>query len=139
MTRLVLDASVALKWSLSPEFEPDAGRATQLLRAAQSGLIELLAPPHFIAEVLAVVSRQEPVRLSDTIEIMFALNLTTRADRETHERSARLSVSLQHHLFDTLYHAIAIAEGAVLVTADERYFDKARNLGNIKLLKDFVT
>jgi predicted nucleic acid-binding protein len=41
-------------------------------------------------------------------------------------------------LFDTLYHATAFHFGdAVLVTADERYYRKAKGHGRITLLKDF--
>jgi hypothetical protein len=36
---------------------------------------------------------------------------------------------LPAHLFDTLYHAVALSvPGAVLVTADRRYFAKAEHL-----------
>jgi predicted nucleic acid-binding protein len=52
-------------------------------------------------------------------------------------RAADLSISLKHHLFDTLYHAVALEEGATLVTADEAYFAKAKHLGGIELLADF--
>jgi len=43
-----------------------------------------------------------------------------------------------HHLFDTLYHAVALEEGATLVTADAAYFAKAKDLGGIELLADFA-
>jgi len=49
----------------------------------------------------------------------------------------RLSRQLGHHLFDTLYHAVAFEEDTTLVIADERYYDKASVLGNIILLADF--
>lgn len=42
------------------------------------------------------------------------------------------------HLFDTLYHAVALeTEGAVLVTADERYYSKARRVGGVRLLREW--
>jgi predicted nucleic acid-binding protein len=45
----------------------------------------------------------------------------------------------QHHLFDTLYHALALrTDQAVLVTADERYARKAMPEGRIVLLRDFA-
>jgi predicted nucleic acid-binding protein len=53
-------------------------------------------------------------------------------------RAADLSISLNHHLFDTLYHAVALEQDAALVTADEAYFAKARHLGSIELLADFA-
>ncbi|WP_409409595.1 hypothetical protein AAE485_04075 [Acidithiobacillus ferriphilus] len=43
-----------------------------------------------------------------------------------------------HHLFDTLYHALALLHPeAVLVTADRRYFVKAQREDCIILLEDF--
>lgn len=49
-----------------------------------------------------------------------------------------LTVRYQHHLFDTLYHAVALhTPGAVLITADERYYAKARLEGQISLLANF--
>jgi hypothetical protein len=42
----------------------------------------------------------------------------------------QLSHQLGHHLFDTLYHAVALeTEGAALVTADDAYRHKALQLG----------
>ncbi|MEA1053991.1 hypothetical protein U5801_29875, partial [Lamprobacter modestohalophilus] len=56
----------------------------------------------------------------------------------TYELAIDLSIRLRHHLFDTLYHAAAMRTGdAILVTADETYYNKARHLGDIVLLSDF--
>lgn len=55
------------------------------------------------------------------------------------EVAAVLARQLDHRLFDTLYHALALDTpgDAVLVTADRRYFAKARHLGRIAWLADF--
>ena len=48
-----------------------------------------------------------------------------------------LAIRLNHHMFDTLYHAVALHEpNATLITADCRYYDKARSIGQITLLGD---
>ena len=48
-----------------------------------------------------------------------------------------LSICLQHHLFDTLYHAMALhTPNATFVTADRRYYEKARDISPIKHLAD---
>ena len=40
-------------------------------------------------------------------------------------QAAELAVDLNQHLFDTLYHALALnTPAAVLVTTDRRYFQK---------------
>jgi hypothetical protein len=50
-----------------------------------------------------------------------------------------LATRLNHHVFDTLYHALALATpGAVLVTADRRYGEKALSLGQISWLPAFA-
>ena len=54
------------------------------------------------------------------------------------KRAADMSIALNHHLFDTLYHAVALEEGAMLVTADNAYFSKVKDLGGVQLLADFA-
>ena len=54
-----------------------------------------------------------------------------------------LAMTLAHrhrqHVFGTLYHALALRiDGAVLVTADERYQRQARGEGRIVRLRDFA-
>jgi predicted nucleic acid-binding protein len=49
-----------------------------------------------------------------------------------------MAIMLDHHLFDTLYHAVALEQGATLITADEAYFAKAKDLGSITRLADFA-
>jgi predicted nucleic acid-binding protein len=48
-----------------------------------------------------------------------------------------LAIDLHHHLFDTLYHAVALETESVLVTADGRYLAKARDLGQIMHLAEW--
>jgi hypothetical protein len=43
-----------------------------------------------------------------------------------------------HHLFCTLYHAVALEHCATPVTAAGAYFAKAYKLGNIRLLTAFA-
>lgn len=133
--KLVLDASVALKWLLAGE--PDASLAENLLKAARTGRVNLLSPPHAIAEILAVLARREPDRLPDALAVLYDVGFVESSGRRVHQLAAILSVQLDHHLFDTLYHAVAIDAGATLITADERYFGKARALGHIELLRTF--
>jgi phage-related protein len=52
-------------------------------------------------------------------------------------RAGQLAVDLGHHLFDTLYHAVALEPEACLVTADDRYHHKARALPGLRHLRDW--
>lgn len=53
-----------------------------------------------------------------------------------YQRAAGISMAYNHHLFDTLYHAVALEHQAVFVTDDRKYFNKTSALGSICLLKD---
>lgn len=117
--------------------EPESGIAKQILLDAQKGAYQLLAPPHWIAEVFAVIDRQRPARLTDSADVIYGINIQMMGGRMIHMHAAKLSTALNHHLFETHYHAVAIACDATLITADERYFEKANGLGNIILLHHF--
>lgn len=39
--------------------------------------------------------------------------------------------------YDASYHALAIQNEATFLTADKKYYDKAKKLGHIQLLKDY--
>jgi predicted nucleic acid-binding protein len=90
-----------------------------------------------VAEAIAVVTRLRPDRSVPAIALLAHTRFPVRTTRAAYRRAADMAARLNHHLFDTLYHAVALEEGAVLVTADEAYFNKASHLGGIQLLADF--
>ena len=95
-------------------------------------------PPHWLAEVAAVGVRLKPDSIAEDIADLQELGIVTgRVTPAIWKTACDIANQLQHHLFDTLYHAIAIKNDALLVTADERYFRKAKALGNILLLADY--
>ena len=100
--------------------------------------VRLLAPIHWILEIIAVLARIDPGAVDDALLFLDDMKPTTIQGVPVLKRAADLSISLNHHLFDTLYHAVALEEGATLVTADAAYFDKAKHLGGIELLSDFA-
>ena len=65
--------------------------------------------------------------------------MITDADAGVYARALALAARHKHHLFDTLYHALALCTpGAQLVTADEAYWRKARSEGAMVRLADFT-
>lgn len=137
--KLVVDASVALKWFFGDlPNEQDAVKARQLIPAIENGAIALLQPVHWMAEVLAVVTRQRPELVGETLAALEQTRASIETDDAIYMRAAELSNRLNQHLFDTLYHAVALERQATLVTADERYFEKARIVGAIVRLADFA-
>ena len=137
----VVDASVAVKWFAEGEWarrEHDIDPALEILKASTRGTLDFYQPPHFLAEVAAVVSRLKPDQAQQYIDNLAQLNINWASPTVAYARAIELARQLDHHLFDTLYHAVALSiPGAILVTADRRYFVKAQHLGQIAWLADF--
>ena len=139
--KLVIDASVSLKWfRVWSAMETDSGRAAAILAAIAKGEATALQPPHWKAEVLAVMARKEPAEELTKLFNSFYLpcHIGIVDDANIYKKAAQLSVQLKHHLFDTMYHAAALLSDATLITADDAYFAKAYRLGKIKLLTNFA-
>ncbi|HEY1245532.1 MAG TPA: type II toxin-antitoxin system VapC family toxin [Hyphomicrobiaceae bacterium] len=136
--RLVVDASVALKWLLRGQpNELHVAEAEAVGAAVERSGTELFAPVHWIAEVISVLARTKPAAIDDALILLDDMRPVFVSGAPVLKRAAGLSIALSHHLFDTLYHAVALEVGAVLVTADEAYFNKAKGRGAIQLLGDF--
>ncbi len=137
---VVADASVALKWFLSDSLDEDhTDIALAIFEAAVLGRIQLLQPVNFIAEVAAVLARIKPAEAQSDLLDLIAIERRTVDSPEVYATAVALAIQLKHHLFDTLYHALALENpSAMFVTADRRYFDKAKHLGQIIWLPDFV-
>lgn len=135
---LVIDASIIIKWLFQdPERESETERATEMMGAVACGALPVLQPPHWLIEVSAVMARETPDRAEHDLTLLQSMELPICGDERILKRACRLAVQLEHHLFDTLYHAVALESNARLVTADDRYFLKARALTSISRLRDW--
>jgi predicted nucleic acid-binding protein len=136
---VVADASVAVKWAYPfRDDEADGAKALALLGGYRKGEIALLEPPHWLAEVAAVIARQSPESALEYINVLYALRVPVADGPGVYARACELAIATEQHVFDTLYHAVALVSPAcTLVTADERYYNKALKAGSIALLSDF--
>ena len=136
---VVLDASVVLKWLLEDlAREPDTEKAFAVIESVVRGGLEILQPVHWLAEVAAVAARLTPQTAVPDVEMLAALEFPTTDDPNVMRRAANLAIETSHHLFDTLYHAVALEnEDALLVTADERHHMNAERYGMIAALRDW--
>jgi predicted nucleic acid-binding protein len=136
---VVLDASVILKWLLEdPAREPDTEQALAVIESVIRGELEILQPVHWLAEVAAVSVRLSPDTAVRDVEMLAALQFPTTDDPNVMRRATHLAIETSHHLFDTLYHAVALEhDDALLVTADYRYHAKAKRYGTIAALHDW--
>ena len=137
--RIVLDASVVLKWFLGASAdEPHAEKAMQILRGIDDDELQLVQPPHFFAEVAAVLARVAPSNVHENLEDLWRIKWRVEDSPSVYVLGAELAAQLQHHLFDTLYHATAIhTRASALITADEHYYAKAHQKGRIRRLAEF--
>jgi predicted nucleic acid-binding protein len=136
--KVVIDASVALKWLFADEArEPNTRLALEILQGLRHGTVQAVQPVHWLAEVAAVIAREAPDLAAPALDLVDAMELPVVNDVALIKQAASLSQQLNHHLFDTLYHALALRSGALLVTADNTYYLKARALGQISRLADW--
>jgi predicted nucleic acid-binding protein len=132
--RIVVDASVALKWVLN---EPDSDIALALREH------ELVAPALWLAEAANALWRVEGVgqlTAGEAVGLLADLASSPIAafpmDRYL-DASLRLAMELRHPIYDCLYLALAIQLGAHVVTADRRFAalgDRAEMAGRVRLL-----
>lgn len=139
MMSFVIDASVIVKWIFPERAEEEhLPQALQLLYAIRQGAIKVLQPPHWLAETAAVIVRLRPKIANNAIELLDAMDFPIFNDSDMYRVACRLSERYSHHLFDTLYHAVALESGhAQFVTADKNYYQKAAKQGAIIYLGDF--
>ncbi len=138
MKRVTADASVIVKWLLPEQHgETHADNAMALFMRVMEGSVELIQPPHWLAEVGAVLARLAPKAAPAHVADLVSMEIAVADSPEVYGTALDMAIGLNHRLFDTLYHAAAVhTRDAVLVTADERYFRKAKGLGNIRRLAD---
>lgn len=116
---LVVDASVALKWVL-----PEEGRDRALGLLTED---ELIAPDLLHVECANALTMRvrrgliSPVDASDALHVILNAPVLIRTSASLVSKAHDLSIELQSTAYDSLYLALAVAEGAVLVTADEKF------------------
>jgi predicted nucleic acid-binding protein len=125
---LVIDASVALKWIIGrSNAESNLAEATAILKALGDGVHDAIQP----------VSRRDNRRIDGTLTLLSQTPHVICNGVAVMRRASILASDLDHHLFDTLYHAVALEMDATLITADTAYFRKAKRLGHIQQLAGF--
>ena len=134
---VVIDASVTIKWFVPDDgAEDDADKAIQIFKAIQKSSLSPVQPVHWQAEVIAVLSRIQAKECKQSIQLLDILEFPVWDGLETYQLASEIAIKLNHHLFDTLYHAVALKQHASLITADKKYYHKAKELGNILLLSE---
>jgi predicted nucleic acid-binding protein len=125
VTRVVVDASVAVKWFIPEELSADA----RILLAAE---YELLAPDLLWAELGNVLWKKHRRRELDQGTASRLLRDFSRVPIEFHpaepwtEAALGLAIRYGITVYDGLYLAVAAGHGCRLVTADGRLHEACR-------------
>ena len=130
---VVVDASIAVKWFVPvlPE-EENSDAALELLKAYRDDLIEFYQPPVWRSEVLALLARIVPDKSEQHAWNLVAMDYTAADGHAVYLKAVQIALNLNHHLFDTIYHAAALTHpSAIFVTADNKYRLKSESLGKI--------
>ena len=140
MQKYVIDSSVFNKLYLD---EVDRDKAQQLFILAAAGEAELFAPDLLYLEVVSTAQRCG-VPINSVVELLeaqkYLLQIRPVSDNE---RKKAIEIIASGHaksgypsIYDALFHAMALCNKAMLVTADKRHYAKTNALGNICLLSD---
>lgn len=133
----VIDASVIIKWFIH---ENDSHLALRVRNDFTQKKIRLGIPSYAFAECINVISiktfDQALFSLSSLFSIHleeFQLSMKVAFDAlKIMKRYPRIS------FYDGMYHALAKYEGGIFLTADEKYYQKTKTFGHIKLLKNYT-
>jgi len=124
--RVVVDASVALKWVLD---EPESEAAVAL------GDEDLIAPALWLAEAANALwrrSRIGDITPDEASLLLFELQNAPVASVafEPHlDRALKLATEIRHPIYDCLYLALAVHHATHVVTADRRFAAAATAAG----------
>lgn len=126
MNQLVLDASVAFKWTLPAAIEPLSSEAVRLLQRYANGDVDFIVPDIFWAEIGNIAwkgARQRRWSQKEAHEIagsMQARQFKTVSSLSLLADALKLACAFDRTIYDCLYVALAVQSKTELITADER-------------------
>jgi len=133
---IVPDASVILKWVLPKNISPYQEQALAIRHTCEVGDCQLLVPPLWRYEVGNTLTRIIPETAFELINLCQAVGLEeSPTDEAWLQQTIQLVKENNTSFYDAAYHALAINQSAVFVTADEKYVKKISNQSNVLLLK----
>lgn len=139
---IVIDSNVFAKSFLQEE-----GRelAKALFRFTSEHEIRILCPDIFLYEVLSIAA-QNSFPLGKTREMLASFERAHLSIRPLSEMQLKLAMRMAEDgneksgypsIYDSSYHALALAEQGVFITADKRHVAKVSKYGSVVLLDDW--
>jgi predicted nucleic acid-binding protein len=122
----VLDASVAAKWFLPRRHETLVDESLLILERFTAGHIGLSVPDLFWPEMGNILwksvrlGRMSTESADRAIELLAGLKIPTSSSLPLLRDAFVIAVTSRRTVYDSMYVALAVASGRLLVTADER-------------------
>ena len=126
--RIVVDASVVVKWFVAEIY---SDRALRLMDLYSKGRVELIAPTLIYYEVANALRFHPYYRLTKEeliaiIRMLRNMQIIIEPTDEMWSRAFRVSISYGVSIYDAIYIAIALALNVKFVTSDEKLFERLR-------------
>lgn len=135
---LVPDASVLLKWALRSDDEPNRNQALALKTAWLQGRCDVLVPTLWVYEVGNILGRREPVVADQLLAALVDLGMVEANPSSYRQTIFRLMADHNVTFYDAAYHALAIENGGIMLTADVKYVRRASRAGHVQRLDAWV-
>jgi predicted nucleic acid-binding protein len=136
VSKIVIDASIAIKWVVEEDGTADA---LALLKAGN-----LAAPDLLIAECANIlwkkVRREELLRDEAVMaaRLLQGVDIEIFPTRQLLKTATSVAIDLDHPAYDCIYLALALDNGWRFVTADERFRRKLRQTAIAARFKNTV-
>jgi predicted nucleic acid-binding protein len=133
VTRVVIDASVVLRWAFDDE--ADRVGAISVADALAEGRLDAVGPPNFLLEVaaaLVVATRAGRTSRESADRVMTAMTSIAIDEVEPHgfaAASLHLALDTGIRLPDATYLEVARRRGAALISGDARQLEAAVRVG----------
>ncbi len=136
--KVVVDASVVVKWFVEEEYTREA---LMLRDAYREGLVDLIAPsllPYEVLNALKYSGAFGEDELKDIAGILDSLQITLY-DIEGDYSAETVKVAMRKGLsiYDASYVALAVIERAMLYTADEKLLRRISDLGVGRHIREY--
>lgn len=126
MSTLVLDASVAIKWSFPEVTEPLIEESLLLFRRYRDGEVDFIVPDIFWAEIGNVLwkgvkrGRWSRTRAESVAADFARRDFTTVPSLALFSEALNIAFAHDQSIYNCFYAALAVEAKAELITADER-------------------
>ena len=135
---IIVDASVLLKWVLPAEREEYAAKALAIRKAFEDARLDLILPSLWFYEVGNILAIKYPSDAANRLGSLVRMRIPeARPNMRWRNRILELVSSCKVTFYDASYHALAIVNDGVFITADEKYLDKIGESNHVLHLKEW--